>query len=88
MGGLEIGGAAAGRFSGYKDVIRKGEGSFYTSERTIQVGNSVSRQTDVVYSSGTATAVIKENGDMVATSRGEGSALAYSKRENVKTQGK
>jgi hypothetical protein len=38
MGGLEIGGAAAGRFSGYKDVIRKGEGSLYTSERTIQVG--------------------------------------------------
>jgi hypothetical protein len=54
-----------------------------------QVGNSVARQTDVVYSSGNGTAMIKKNGDMVATSSGQGSsAVAYSKWETGKTWGK
>lgn len=55
----------------------------------LQVGNSVARQTDVVYSSGNGTATIRKNGDMVATSSGSGSsAVAYSKWENAKSWGK
>ncbi|KAH8789144.1 hypothetical protein BGZ57DRAFT_878490 [Hyaloscypha finlandica] len=96
MSGLEIPalvfgivGAAAGSASAYKDVTRKGEGSLYKVEKTIQTGNSVSRQTDVVYCSGNGTAMIKRNGDMVASSSGKGSsAVAYSKGENAKTWGK
>jgi hypothetical protein len=54
-----------------------------------QVGNSVARQTDIAYSSGNGTAMIRKNGDMVATSSGSGSsAVAYSKWETAKSWGK
>lgn len=55
----------------------------------LKVGNSVARQTDVVYSSGNGTAMITKNGDMVARSSGAGSsAVAYSKWESAKSWGK